>query len=140
MRKREMSYQEYGFAPGEEQDLKHYCRSPDFTEHEMLHKAAMEANPSIGPDIYYSLVKKLSYDRLNDTQYIPISKVDFYAYQRLCLKKFKEMREKKEKVSSKDNVLDTILQIVGKGKKRKEKQQIVGQMSLFDIENLKYKE
>ena len=134
MRKREMGYAEYGFSPGEEQDLKHYCRSPDFTEHEMLHKAAMEANPSIGPDIYYSLVKKLSYDRLNDTQYIPISKVDFYAYQRICLKKFKEMREEKEKGSSKDNVFEVIANIVGKGRKRKDKQQISGQMSLFDLD------
>ena len=138
MRKREMSYQEYGFSPGEETDLKHYCRSPDFTDHDTLIQAAISANPSIAADLYYSLVKGLSFDRLNDVRYIPISKVDFYAYQRACLAEFKQMLEENEKGSSKDNVFDAIMQIVGKGRKRKEKQQISGQMSLFDIDmNLK---
>ena len=140
MRKREMSYTEYGFSPGEEQDLKHYCRSPDFTDHDTLIQAAISANPSIAADLYYSLVRGLSFERINDIKYIPISKVDFYAYQRAFLAKYKEMREEKEKANSKDNVFEVIAHIVGKGRNRKEKQQISGQISLFNIENLKDKE
>lgn len=138
MRKREMGYSEYGFEPGEERELKEYCRSFDFSDHDTLLQAAVSANPSIAADLYYSLVRGLSFERINDIKYMPIPKVDFYAYQRACLAKFKEMREEKEKGSSKDNVFEVIAQIVGKGRKRKEKQQILGQMSLFDIDvNLK---
>ena len=91
MRKREKSYQQYGFAPGEEQDLKHYCRSPDFTDHDTLLQAAIASNPSIAADLYYSLVRGLSFDRLNDVRYIPIPKVDFYGYQRNCLAIFRNL-------------------------------------------------
>ena len=91
MRTREKSYQQYGFAPGEENDLKNYCRSTDFTDHDTLIQAAISANPSIAADLYYSLVRGLSFDRLNDVRYIPIPKVDFYGYQRNCLAIFRNL-------------------------------------------------
>ena len=91
MRKREMSYREYGFEPEEERKLKEYCRSVDFNDNDMLLQAAVSSNPVIAADLYYSLVRGLSFDRLNDIRYIPIPKVDFYGYQRNCLAIFRNL-------------------------------------------------
>ena len=91
MRIRETGYKDYGFDLGEERGLKSYCRSPDFTDHDTLIQAAISANPSIAADLYYSLVRGLSFDRLNDVRYIPIPKVDFYGYQRNCLAIFRNL-------------------------------------------------
>lgn len=85
MRKREMGYQDYGFAPGEEEQLKEYCRKSDFTEHDILLQAAITSNPALAADLYYSLVNGLSFDRISNIKYIPIPKADFYGYQRNCL-------------------------------------------------------
>lgn len=91
MRKREMGYQEYGFDPGEEKKLKEYCQSADFTDHDILLQAAISSNPAIAADIYYSLVKGLSFERISNIRYIPIPKADFYGYQRNCLAIFRNL-------------------------------------------------
>lgn len=91
MRKREMGYQEYGFDEREEKCLKEYCRKSDFTDHGILLQAAISSNPAIVADLYYSLVKGLSFDRISNIRYIPIPKVDFYGYQRNCLAIFRNL-------------------------------------------------
>lgn len=91
MRKREMSYQDYGIDKDEEKRLKKYCRSPDFMEHDTLLQASISSNPAIASDIYYSLVKGVSFERINNIEYIPIPKVDFYGYQRNCLAIFRNL-------------------------------------------------
>ena len=89
MKTRKISFREYGFEPGEEKRLKEYCRKSDFNDHTDLINAALSANPSIANDLYYSIVTGLSYDKIGRIRYIPITKVDFYGYQRKCLNIFR---------------------------------------------------
>lgn len=89
MRTREKGYKDYGFAEGEEQKVKQYCRGGDFLEHDLLLQSAISANPYIASDLYYSVVKGVSYESIDRIKHIPMSKADFYGYQRKCLAIFR---------------------------------------------------
>lgn len=90
MRTRLKGYSDYGFTAEEYKDLKAYCKSAYFREHAELLRCAIQSNPDISNDLYYSLVSGLSYDDIDRIKYVAISKVDFYGYQRKCLGLFKE--------------------------------------------------
>lgn len=91
MRVRETSYRDYGFDEGEEKRLKAYCRKKDFSDNKLLLDASEHANPDISDDLYYSIVANVSYDDLCKIKYIPLPKVDFYGYQRKCLRMFRNL-------------------------------------------------
>lgn len=97
MKTRQTSYTDYGFVDGniksekESSKLKEYCRKPDFDEHVNLMHAAVSANQSLASDLYYSIVNNLSYEDISRIKYIPISKTDFYGYQRKCLYLFRDL-------------------------------------------------
>lgn len=91
MKTREMSYKDYGISRKEEIELKNRCKKMEQEECRMLFESAISANPDIFNQIYYSLAEGCSYDELRKIHYIPISKVDFYGYQRKCLYKFKNL-------------------------------------------------
>lgn len=91
MRTRNKSYSDYGFEKNEEKKLKEYCRQSDFNDHKLLLDTAISVNPFIASDIYYSLVRGISYDDLLKVRYIPLPKSDFYGYQRKCLSMFRNM-------------------------------------------------
>lgn len=93
MRTRNKGYSHYGFEPGEEKSLKELCRRNDFKTYMMIHMAAYKAHPGIADDLAYSLINGLSYDKIEFIKTTPISKVDFYGYQRECLYFFKKMLE-----------------------------------------------
>ena len=97
MKTRCKSYDDYGFEPGEEKQLKEACRKKDFKTLTMLTVASYKSNPGIAIELIYSLVNGLSYDKLESINYIPVSKVDFYAYRRKCLYYFKLMSEKQKR-------------------------------------------
>lgn len=118
MRKREMGYQEYGFDLGEEKQLKEYCKKSDFSDHDTLLQAAISSNPAIAADLYYSLITGLSYDKISIIRYIPISKVDFYGYQRSCLATFRKLRSENEGGMCKV-ILNVITRKKTKGKRKK---------------------
>lgn len=85
-----MSYDDYGFLPGEEKRLKEYCRHSDFSEGFLLLESAMKANNVIGNDLYFSITSGISYDKLSNIKYIMIARPDFYGYQRKTLAILKE--------------------------------------------------
>lgn len=91
MRTREMGYSDYGFDGKEEKRLKEYCRNKTFNDYDafLLMQSAVAANPDLANDMYYSLVNGISYDKISVVKYIPISKSDFYGYQRKCLAIFR---------------------------------------------------
>lgn len=91
IRTREMGYDDYGLGPGEDKRLKKYCTSPDFDDHMLLLNSALGANKYLASDLYYSIAKGLSYEDMDRTCYIPISKGDFYGYQRKTLYIFRDM-------------------------------------------------
>ncbi len=90
MRTREHGYSHYGFRDGEARELKKWCKSPDFKQNELLMKSAKESNEVISNSIYLSIVKGLSYERIDGMDYIYIGKGDFYGYQRKALAIFRK--------------------------------------------------
>ena len=82
MRVRQCCYNDYGFVPGEETQLLKFCRRTDFAEEFLLLECAKKSNPAICADIYYSLVKGLSWEQLDKRTTQLYSKPDFYGYRR----------------------------------------------------------
>ena len=89
MRVRQYGYCDYGFAPGEETQLLAFCRGSDFAEEFLLLECAKKSNPAICADIYYSLVRGLSWEQLDKRTTQFYGKVDFYAYRRRTLGLFR---------------------------------------------------
>lgn len=90
MRTRNKGYLDYGFLPGEEKLLKEWCKKSDFSEEVLLLESAKIENKDIFNDIYFSIVKGLSYEKMdkNVSQYI--GKGDFYGHQRKTLAIFRK--------------------------------------------------
>ena len=86
-----MGFADYGMEPEEAKRLKKYCLSAEFDEHTLLFNSALSANKYLVSEIYYSIAKGLSYEDIDRVCYIPISKVDFYGYQRKTLYIFRDM-------------------------------------------------
>lgn len=90
MRVRESSYSDYGFNPGEEKQLKEFCRRSDFSEDFLLLECAKKSNQAIGGDLYFSLIKDLSWEQMDNRICQTYSKSDFYGYRRKTLGLFRE--------------------------------------------------
>ena len=90
MRTREKGFADYGFSQGEETKLKEWCRKPDFTEEFLLLESAKMANKDIFNDIYFSIVRGVSYEKMDFKVYQNIGKGDFYGYQRKTLAIFRD--------------------------------------------------
>lgn len=89
MRTREKGYSDYGFVDGESKLLKKWCRSPDFKYAKILKECAEKANETISKSLCDSILRGLSYDRLDQMEYQIYSKKDFYAYRRKTLALFR---------------------------------------------------
>lgn len=80
MRTREMGWKEYSLTTKRVHDLREYCKEKDNMP--MVVEAAAFANPSLSGAIVKSLTTGIGYVELSKKEYIPITKADFYAYQR----------------------------------------------------------
>lgn len=89
MRIREKGFADYGFVPGESDKLKAWCQKSDFSEEFLLLESAKMANASIFNDIYFSIVRGVSYEKMDFKVYQNIGKSDFYGYQRKTLAIFR---------------------------------------------------
>ena len=89
MRVRETKLSDYGFTPDEERQLRQFCRRPDFAEDFLLLECAKKANSAIGGDLYFSLIRGLSWEQMDKRTWQRYSKVDFYAYRRKTLGLFR---------------------------------------------------
>lgn len=85
-----MAYSDYGLAEERAKALKAQCKRLDEAGHITLLRCAFVANRAIAPALYYSLASGASYDRLFAITPIPLSRTDFYAYQRYCLYLFSQ--------------------------------------------------
>ena len=94
MRTRE---EKYGIGKDEAESLRKYCQSASIEEQAIILRYSYESNKQIYPDIFYSLVNGLSYDKLMKARYIPMNRNDFYGYQRKCLTMFREYLASKHK-------------------------------------------
>ena len=82
MRKREMSYSDYGITDQEVKYIKGFCQNANDDEKHIIKTALSELTPYIAPFIFYSLVDNLSYDDICAKKYIYIGKGDFYGHRR----------------------------------------------------------
>ena len=94
MKTRRMTYKDYGLDNEEVEQIKTRClgaESEDSYDSFLLWNSALMANPCIAQQLFDSLVKGISYDRLDKREYVPISKVDFYGYRRLCMNNYRDL-------------------------------------------------
>lgn len=89
MRTRLAGYSEYGFRPGEEKQLMDFCKCPDFSEDFLLLECAKKSNAVIGADLYFSIIKGLSWEKLDVRTMQQYNKNDFYGYRRKTLGLFR---------------------------------------------------
>ena len=82
MRKRKMSYKDYGIDESELRYIKDFCRNANEDEKKIIKNALSELQPYIAPYVYYSLVDNVSYDIMSAKNYIYIGKGDFYGHRR----------------------------------------------------------
>ncbi len=82
MRKRKMSYENYGMSKKEVRYIKDFCRNASEDEKKFIKNALSELQPYIEPYVYYSLVNNVSYDIMSAKNYIYIGKGDFYGHRR----------------------------------------------------------
>lgn len=97
MRKREMSYKDYGITHDEKNYILDFCKNANEEEKEFIKIALSKLNPYISPIIFKCLTEKLSYEDLDKQEYIYVSKVDFYAEKRYgvyCIKNWMLLNRK----------------------------------------------
>lgn len=90
MRTRQKGYADYGISEQEVKLLKEWCKKADFHEEFLLFESARMANSEIFNDIYFSIVKGLSYEKMDTKTGQYIGKGDFYGWQRKTLAIFRE--------------------------------------------------
>jgi oligoribonuclease (3'-5' exoribonuclease) len=91
MRRREMSYEDYGMTDAEVRYIKEFCRNANDEDRSFIKNALAEIPPYVAPYVYYSLVDKISYDEMCKKRYIYISKGDFYGHRRYAVNQIKKM-------------------------------------------------
>ncbi len=91
MRTREMKLSDHGVPPEDEAILRKMCRTATGYNLDLLRHAIASAAPGIEQTIKDSLTTGIGYVELSKKEYIPVSKADFYAYQRKTLAKFYRM-------------------------------------------------
>ncbi len=92
MKTRKKGFKHYLCWDGDGEEIKKYCRSKEFDKHDLLMQCAVAAYPELSEQIYLSIIdKNQTYDRQNKNKYIPLSRGDFYGYQRKCLWIFMDM-------------------------------------------------
>ena len=91
MRNREMSLQDHGVFPGDEEKLKKRCHCLSIEERLRLFQCVISAAPGLEMPVYESLTTGVGYRTIAHRGYsIPVKEDDFYAYKRKALAEFYE--------------------------------------------------
>lgn len=96
MRTREKGYKHYNFEEWEVRPFLAWCKSINFSHRNSLMISCRKANPEIADDLYFSIVRGVSYDRLEKMTSQYYAKNDFYAYRRLALAIFRDALKKRK--------------------------------------------
>lgn len=91
MRTREMRLSDHGVPSEDELKVRILCRTATGYDIELLRHAIASAAPGIEQPIKDSLTTGIGYVELSKKEYIPVTKADFYAYQRKALAEFYRM-------------------------------------------------
>ena len=93
-RNKPFSYIWYYTFPDDEERVRKRCLNRDPEDMKLLRQAITSAAPGIEQAIFDSLTlpkKQKGYETLSKKNYIPVTKADFYAYQRKALAEFYNM-------------------------------------------------
>lgn len=91
MRTREMKLYDHGVPPEDEPKVRALCRTAAGYDLDLLHHAIASAAPGIEKPVQDSLTTGIGYVELSKKEYIPVTKADFYGYQRKALAEFYHM-------------------------------------------------
>ena len=91
MRTREMKLYDHGVPPEDEPKVRALCRTATGYDLDLLRHAIASAAPGIEKPIQDSLTTGIGYVELSKKEYIPVTKADFYGYQRKALAEFYRM-------------------------------------------------
>lgn len=91
MRTREMKLYDHDVPPEYEEKVRALCRTAAGYDLELLKHAITSAAPGIEKSIQDSLTTGTGYVELSKKEYIPVTKADFYGYQRKALAEFYRM-------------------------------------------------
>lgn len=83
MRTRNKGYMDYGLTDSDAKRLKVLAKKQE--NERLVHECAEQANKQLAAELYYSLVKGVSYEKLDSINRIDIDKGSFYGYQRKTL-------------------------------------------------------
>ncbi len=89
MRKRDMSYEDYGITNNEKKFVFEFCLKSNDEEKEFIKVALSRLNPYISPFVFKSMVENMSYEDIDKVIYLYCTKKDFYAERRYgvyCIK------------------------------------------------------
>ena len=85
MRMREKGFDDYYIGQTELDRVRIYAQLNTPESRKVVWECAEEVNSEIAGELYYSLIKWMSYDRLCRAKEIPITKPSFLGYRRKCI-------------------------------------------------------
>ena len=92
MRTREKKLTDHGVFPGDEDKLRNRCLTADGYDRELLMDMCKSAAPGLEQQVFTSLTtRRNGYDTQMKKDYVPVTKADFYAYQREAMAEFYHM-------------------------------------------------
>ena len=91
IRTREMKLYDHGVPPEDQPRLRKLCRTATGYNLDLLRHTIVSAAPGIEKPILDSLTTGIEYVELSKKEYIPVTKADFYAYQRKALAEFYQL-------------------------------------------------
>ena len=87
MRTRETYFKDYGLDRQQMDKIKRWCLDASPNEkRDIILDACKNSNPALMDALYFSIVQGVGYDTLCRSKHVPISKIDFYGYQRKAYK------------------------------------------------------
>lgn len=95
---RELKFKDYGITREQEKEIRAYYRGNDLKRNTEVFNMAQKIKPELTSELYFTIVKGMSYESLDSWVNIPIPKTDFYGYQRkVYAELFRNMRENEKR-------------------------------------------
>lgn len=82
MRTREMTYADYGMTEEDREKVKEFCKNARAAEKAFILSICLEVKEDIATDLYYSLIKNLSFERIEKANLLYMKRDDFYGYKK----------------------------------------------------------
>lgn len=84
-RTRDKKLADYFMSKEDEQAVMLYLKSSDAEKDFIIRQACRSANPEIENYLYLALAKKMSFEKISQTEHVPLDEKDFYGYRRKAI-------------------------------------------------------